>query len=112
MTRRKKYIELSAVTEFMAAQTDDVNIEYNEIIEKLEASGRLEMPFAEKIQGKNLFAIRIIHAGNIRIFYVYGFGDAVFGIHAYVKKTKTIPDHEMNKAVRIIKSMRQEGMIK
>ncbi len=112
MTSRKRYVELSAVTEFMVRQADAVNIEYAEIVGKLEAAGMLEMPFAEKIQGKNLFAMRVIHAGNVRIFYVYGTGDSVFGIHAYEKKTRSIPEHEMKRAVKILKAMRQEGLVK
>lgn len=49
------------------------------------------MPYGEKVSGEDLFAIRVIQAGNIRVFYVYGLNDIVYGIHAYTKKTQVIP---------------------
>ena len=69
------------------------------------------MPFGEKIEGENLFAIRVIKAGNIRVFYVYGMGADVFGIYGYVKKTQDIPDHEMKKAKKICRMLKQGGLI-
>jgi len=51
----------------------------------LEQEGRLSAPLGEKVN-KTLFAIRIITAGNIRIFYVYGEENKIYGIHGYVKK--------------------------
>lgn len=80
------------------------------IVDKLETAGRLEMPFAEKVED-SLFAIRVISAGNIRVFYTYGEGDRIYGIRAYVKKTKSIPQKELDQARKILKLMRKEGMI-
>ena len=70
------------------------------------------MPYAEKLDGENLFAIRVIQAANIRVFYVYGVKDLVFGIHGYTKKTEQIPDCERRKAERMVKLLRQRGAIK
>jgi phage-related protein len=85
--------------------------EYRQIVEELEISGRLEMPFGEKVSGA-LFAIRVIQAGNIRVFYVYGIADEIYGIYGYVKTTRAIPQKEMNHADKIIKLLRKEGLIK
>lgn len=69
------------------------------------------MPYGEKIEGEDLFAIRVIRAGNIRVFYIYGNEDKVYGIYGYVKKTQDIPAHEMKKAKRIAKTLKQGGLI-
>ena len=69
------------------------------------------MPFWEKIANRNLFAIRVIHAANIRVFYVYGKDDFVYGISAYEKKTQTIPKHEMDLAIRIASQLKAQGVL-
>jgi phage-related protein len=109
---KKRFIELEQVRGFIADQADAVRAEYLLIVARLETRGTLEMPLAEKISGKNLFVIRVIHAGNIRVFYVYGHGDIIWGIHAYEKKTRTIPAKEMSKAERAVKILRQRRLIK
>lgn len=110
--RKKKYSEMAAVIEFMAAQSEEIKIEYDIIVEKLEQEGRLAMPHAEKISGENLYAIRVIHAGNVRIFYVYGEKDYIHAIHAYEKKTNKIPRKELDRAHEIIKHLRKARVIK
>ena len=70
------------------------------------------MPFGEKIDGEDLFAIRVIQAGNIRVFYVYGIADFVFGIHAYEKKTQEIPERELKQARRVFKALINGGCIR
>lgn len=108
--KKKKYLELKQVAEFMAGQSGEIRAEYLLILDKLEMEGRIEMPFAEKVED-SLFAIRIISAGNVRIFYTYGKEDRIYGIRAYVKKTRDIPVNEMAQARKILKLMRRESMI-
>jgi hypothetical protein len=110
-SKKKKFIELQQVQKFIALQPGDIVAEYRLIVEELETSGRLEMPFGEKVSGP-LFAIRVIQAGNIRVFYVYGIADEIYGIYGYVKKTQAIPKKEINHADKIIKLLRKEGLIK
>ena len=108
--KKKSYVEFPGVTAFMSQQPDSVRIEYDLIVEKLEAEGRLAMPEGEKIAGENLFVIRVIRAGNVRVFYVYGADDFVYGIHAYVKKTRQIPKQEIALARKLAKVLNnQEG---
>lgn len=58
-----------------------------------------------------MFAIRIIQAGNIRIFYVYGLENRVYAIHGYVKKTQEIPQREMVIARKALKWLIQKGLV-
>ena len=109
---RKKYIELPQVENFFTEQSQDIADEYGEIVEMLETQGRLSMPFGEKISGKNLFAIRVIQAGNVRVFYVYGIEDRIYGFYAYHKKTQKIPLSEMKKAEKTVKILRKAGQVK
>ena len=97
--KKKEYIELTNVSDFMDCQSTEIRLEYGVIVNMLEAEGRLSMPFGEKISGRNLFAIRVINAGNIRIFYAYGKQNDIYGIHAYIKKTRAIPQKEMKQAM-------------
>ena len=102
---------MSRVTEFMSLQSEDIQDEYNGIVEKLETEGRLSMPYGEKLSGENLFAIRVIHAGNVRVFYVYGKGNNIYGLSAYEKKTMDIPHHELVLVRKIVRVLKQRGFI-
>ncbi len=103
---------LQNVKDFMRDQSGNVKQELNNIVWRLETEGALVMPYGEKISGEDLFAIRIIQAGNIRVFYVYGIADYIFGIHAYTKKTQAIPEKELNYARRVLRTLEKEGLIK
>ena len=107
----KQYTEMPRVTDFMSLQSKEVQDEYKDIVNKLETEGRLSMPFGEKLSGEKLFAIRVIHAGNVRVFYVYGKGNNIFGLSAYEKKTMDIPQHELVLARKIVKYLKQRGYI-
>lgn len=110
--KKKRFHMMQPVKDFMRDQSGDAKQELNGIIWKLETEGALSMPFGEKLDGENLFAIRVIQAANIRVFYVYGIADLVFGVHAYTKKTQQIPDSERRKAEHIVKLLRQKGAVK
>lgn len=112
MKKKKHFYMMQAVKDFMREQSGDIKQELNGIIWRLEMNGSLEMPYGEKITGENLFAIRVIQTGNIRVFYVYGVADYVFGIHAYTKKTQTIPEKELNYAHKVARDLKLKGVIK
>jgi phage-related protein len=103
--KKKHYAELPPVEKFIKGQHPEVIAEYRTIVAELEREGRLSMPKAEKIEGKNLFAIRVIDTANIRVFYIYGRNDCVYGIHAYTKKTQKIPLNEIRYALKIAKAL-------
>lgn len=110
--KKKKFVNLKNVQEFMQKQAEEVRLEYFLIISMLEESGRLSMPYGEKISSKDLFVIRIIRSGNVRIFYTYGVNDDIYGIHAYEKKTTRIPKKELKQAEKTLKFLRTGGLIK
>lgn len=95
----------------MSTRSEDVNAEYQVIVQKLEQAGYLSMPHGEKICGDNLFAIRIINAGNVRVFYVYGRGNTIYGLRGYVKTPQKIPTHELRQARKLAKELKQAGLI-
>ncbi len=113
-TKQKKIFKmLDRVKDFLREQPGEVKQELNGIVWRLERDGYLNYPYGEKIEGDDdLFAIRVIQSGNIRIFYVYGQNDYVFGIHGYVKKTEQIPARELKEARRALRELMLGGLIK
>ena len=113
MPEKKKHFELmDPVRLFLRDLSGDVKQELNSLIWMLEENGFLEYPYGEKIGGDDdLFAIRVIQTGNIRVFYVYGRYDIVYGIHGYVKKTEKIPRKELKQARTVLKLLIERGLI-
>lgn len=112
IVKKKHFRMMQAVKDFMRDKPGEVKKELNGIIFKLETAGVLAMPYGEKLDGENLFAIRVIQAANIRVFYVYGINNVVFGIHGYVKKTQEIPEKEKEQARKILKQLIKGGLVK
>lgn len=110
--KKKHFRMLRAVRDFMREQPGEVKKELNGIVWKLETDGALTMPYGEKLDGEDLFAIRVIQAANVRVFYVYGIQDIVFGIHGYVKKTQDIPEKEKSQARKVLKQLIKGGFVK
>ena len=110
---KKKHFELmKPVRVFLRDLPGDVKQELNSLIWMLEENGFLEYPYGEKIDGDDdLFAIRVIQTGNIRVFYVYGLYDIVYGIHGYVKKTEKIPKKELKQARTVLKYLIERGLV-
>ena len=102
---KKTYIELPSVADFFDAQPDEVIAEYSAIVSLLEEYGRLISPYGEKVEA-NLFAIRLTRSRNVRVFYVYMAGDEIYGIHAYEKRSRRIPQRELDRARKIMRQMR------
>jgi len=110
MKTKKHYVELPNVESFMATQSEEINLEYQDIVDELEETGYLRMPTGEKVND-DLFSMRIMQAGNVRVFYVYGKNDTIFGIHGYVKKTQQIPHKELALAIKKWKQLRKGGYV-
>ena len=110
--KKKFFVMLQSVKDFMRDQPGEVKQELNGIIWKLETEGALSMPYGEKLEDENLFAIRVIQAANVRIFYAYGLRNFVFGLHGYVKKTQDIPAKEKDQARKALKGLIQGGYIR
>ena len=108
--KKKHYIELDRVIKFFKTQSSNVKNEYDVIVNILEQEGKLNDPIGEKVN-KTLFAIRIITAGNVRIFYVYGKENKIYGIHGYVKKTREIPKNELATSNKVCKELKKLNLI-
>ena len=52
--KKKSYVEFPGVTAFMSQQPDSVRIEYDLIVDKLEAEGAFGNAGGGKIAGENL----------------------------------------------------------
>ena len=110
--KKKEYIELKQVENFINSQSREIRAEYNLIVNELEVKGMLRMPLGEKVIGSNkLFAIRVIDAGNVRVFYTYAPNDVIYGLYGYVKKSRKIPKPELKKAEKIMKLLKKEGLL-
>ncbi len=110
IVKKKYYIELERVIKFLKTQSNSIRNEYDVIVGSLEQEGKLSAPLGEKVN-KILFAIRIITAGNVRIFYVYGKENKIYGIHGYVKKTREIPKNELDIVNKICKELKKSSLI-
>lgn len=108
---KKKFVMLQHVKDFMRDQPGDVKQELNGLVWMLEQNGALTSPYAEKLSDTDLFVLRVIQAGNVRVFYVYGINDFVYGLHGYVKKTEEVPQHEKELAIKIMKKLKQGGFL-
>jgi|SRR3989338_7816779 len=72
------------------------------IIDLLEMFGhKLGPPHSKKVSAK-LFELRIRGKQEVRIFYMFLLGDAIF-LHGYIKKSQRIPKNELNSAIQKLK---------
>ena len=99
--RKKEYLAVHQVREFIAKQPDDCQAEYLATVERLETDGFLIEPFAKKIS-RNLFEIRIRRGRQVRVFYCYYEGALVIGVHAFTKKTQKTPQREIKQALKMV----------
>ncbi len=106
MKKKKKYIGVKKVREFISNQPEISQAEYQNIIQELEYAGRLIEPFGKRLE-KDLFKIRVRRGKNIRVFYFYTDDDYIFGVHAFIKKSQKTPIKEIKKDKKIIKEIKQ-----
>ena len=74
----------------------------NPLFEILSQNGKLEMPFAKKID-KNIYEIRINNKGQWRAIYAYVFKNQIIILSAFRKKTQKTPKKELTKALKRLK---------
>jgi phage-related protein len=101
MVKKKTYLGLKKVREFVASLPENAQAEYENIINALEKDGFIIEPFAKKLE-KNLFEMRIRKGTQVRVFYFYDEDDYIFGVHAFIKKTQKTPKQELKKARKIV----------
>ena len=103
---RKTVIQTDQAREYRNTMDPLSQRKYVALLDLLAERGSLYAPFAEKVAGvENLFALRIMTAGNYRYFYCYDTGTIVFVLNGYAKKSKRIPQRELDRALAIRKEL-------
>ena len=104
--KKKTFIQTPELQKFLEAQSAEIRIQHDKIVERLEKDGFLVLPYGKKLSGyKNLFEIRITSGGSVRVFYCYQTNDLVIGVSGFIKKTQLTPIYEIKKALKIIKKL-------
>ncbi len=99
--KKKSYMAVKKVREFINQQPDEVQAEYLKIVEQLEIDGRLIEPFGKKLDS-DLFEIRVRRGKQVRVLYFYFTDDLVIGVHGFVKKSQKTPQNEIKQAKRVM----------
>ena len=103
---RKTVIQTDQAREYRNTMDPLSQRKYVALLQLLEERGQLHAPFAEKVEGvDNLFALRIMTAGNYRYFYCYDAGELIFVLHGYSKKATRIPRRELARSLAIRKEL-------
>lgn len=96
MVSKKILINIKAQKE-ISKFPKPVRIKLIAYLETLKEEGKLEKPFAKKIN-TDLYEIRIRNKGQWRVIYAYIHKNTVIVLSAFKKKTQKIPIKEINKA--------------
>ena len=89
----------SPVEEFLLALPGETRLEIADAMVLLESGQKLPMPLNRNLSGirPGLHELRIRDsAGQVRVVYYIKKGDAIYLIHAFRKKTQTIPRRELD----------------
>ena len=89
----------SPVEEFLLSLPEDTRLEIADAMVLLESGHRLEMPLSRSLSGfrPGLHELRIRdRAGQVRVIYYIKKEDAIYLIHGFQKKTRTIPQRELD----------------
>lgn len=89
----------SPVEEFLLALPEETRLEIADALVLLESGHRLEMPLSRSLSGirPGLHELRFRdRAGQVRVIYFIKKEDAIYLIHGFRKKTRTIPRRELD----------------
>jgi phage-related protein len=89
----------SPVEEFLLALPEETRSEVVDALVLLEGGHTLGMPLSRSLSGirPGLHELRIRdRAGQVRVIYYIKRGDAIYLVHAFRKKTQTIPRRELD----------------
>ncbi len=89
------------VLDWIMKFTDKAQIKCLGRIELLKEKGnKLRRPYTDLIRD-NIYELRIIYSGNqYRILYSFDGIDIIVLTHSFLKKTKTVPSKDINKAIK------------
>jgi phage-related protein len=89
----------SPVEEFLLALPEETRLEIADAMVLLESGQRLEMPLSRSLSGirPGLHELRVRdRAGQVRVIYYIKREEAIYLIHGFRKKTRTIPRRELD----------------
>jgi phage-related protein len=87
-----------------------VQLKIYSFIQLLKENGRLEEPYAKKLNAyNNLYEIRINLMGSWRVFYAYIQKEYIIILGAFQKKKQKTPQDEINKAQKRLRAY-EEGL--
>ena len=89
----------SPVEDFLLGLPEATRLEVADAIVLLESGQTLEMPLSRNLSGirPGLHELRFRdRAGQVRVIYYLKKGDAIYLVHAFRKKTQTIPRRELD----------------
>ncbi len=91
----------SPVLDWIISLTEKAQIKCLSRIELLKEKGnKLRRPYADLLRD-NIYELRIIYSGNqYRILYFFDGTEIIVLTHGFIKKSKTVPTKELNKAVK------------
>ena len=102
--KKKTFILTDGLAEFIRQQPMDTKAQFRKLVAKLEEDGFLVPPYGKKLVGyENLFELRIVSGGSVRVFYCYRDTEFVLGVSGFVKKVQKTPLQEIKKALKIIR---------
>jgi phage-related protein len=88
----------SPIEEFLLALPEETRLEIADALLLLESKQKLAMPLSRNLSGirPGLHELRIRDSGGqVRVVYYIKKGDAIYLIHAFRKKTQTIPRRDL-----------------
>ena len=89
----------SPVEEFLLSLPEETRLEIADAMVLLESGHRLEMPLSRNLSGirPGLHELRIRdRAGQVRVIYYIKKEEAIYLIHGFRKKTRAIPQRELD----------------
>lgn len=87
----------SPVEEFLHGLSQSIRTDYFDAVTLLSKGERLTMPLSRNLSDiyRGLHELRFKdRGGQVRFFYYIKKGDAIYMVHAFQKKTQTIPKKE------------------
>lgn len=98
----------SPVEAFLYALPAETRLEVADAIVLLESGQKLEMPLSKNLSGirPGLHELRIRDkAGQVRVIYYIKKEDAIYVIHGFRKKTRALPQRELDIVTKRLKEI-------
>lgn len=100
MEREIKYFK-NYFSDFLATLNKNEIKKLKYVLDMLISQNRISKKFVDYIRD-GLYELRINSGGNIyRIFFIFDDGNIIVLFNGFQKKTKTTPESEINKALKI-----------